>query len=190
MEAKILNAGLGIHLHKVCVSLMYKLMHIEWATLVRRFGLNNLFKVTDISGRAGKGSEECIFKGKKQLRYKTTSVLKCIISCEFYNYNNEFLSCSSSKFRSGTQDMKCCSCTGSTPWCTQISTFCDCVQDLILVLLQTIYSGLVTCTSITYWFIHLGKSKRVLYFVNYCASSTLYKSRLPSLHKKYSKDKK
>lgn len=40
--------------------------------------------------------------------------------------------------------MKCCSCAGSTPWCTQTSTPCDCVQEFILVLLQTTQSGLVT----------------------------------------------
>lgn len=85
--------------------------------------------------------------------------------------------------------MKCCSCTGSTPWCTQTSTLCLC---------PGVYIGTVAnylertchCTSITYWLIHLGKSKRVLHFVNYFTSFTLHKSRIPSLYKKYSKDNK
>lgn len=48
--------------------------------------------VTEISGRAGKGTEEYIFfKGKKQQNHKTISGFKRIMLCEFYNYNSEFI---------------------------------------------------------------------------------------------------
>lgn len=84
-------------LQKICVTLTYKSLHICSCSqyqlhLLRRFDLNDLSKVTEISGRAGKGTGECIFcQGKEQLRCKTTSVFKSAMLCEYFNCNNEFI---------------------------------------------------------------------------------------------------
>lgn len=173
-----------LDLHEVCVSLMYKLMHVEWATRVRRFGLNDLSKVTEISGRSGKGSEECISKGKKQLRYKTISVFKCIMPCEFYN-NEFFFHAVLEKFNLVHKTWNAAAALDQPHGVHKLAHSVFVSRSLYLYCWNYL-EWTCHCTSIICWFTHLGKRKRVLCFVNYC-SFTLYKSSLPSLCKKYSR---